>query len=87
MKDLLSEVHIRMVQDILVREFGVERRQLTPEARLREDLGPDSLTLVETAMALEEAFHINIPDERWEQVQTIGDLYATVAELMASARA
>jgi acyl carrier protein len=82
MNDILSEEHTRMVEDILTRELAVEREQLTHDARLMDDLGADSLTLVEITMAIEDEFNLSIPDERWERVRTVGDLFETLAELL-----
>ncbi len=53
---------------------------MTPEARLQEDLGADSLTLVEITMVLEERFNLSIPDEVWERASTVGDVFETLAE-------
>ncbi len=84
MENLLSQKDTAAVLDILVEQLGVERTQLTPEARLQEDLGADSLTLVEIAMALEERFDLSIPDEEWDKVATVHDLFEGLAELMKS---
>ena len=82
MKDILCEKDARVVEEILTEELGVEREQLTPEARLMDDLGADSLTLVEITMALEDRFSLAIPDERWETVRTVGELHEALAELL-----
>ncbi len=82
MLNLLNQNDTAAVLDILVEQLGVERAQLTPAARLQEDLGADSLTLVEIAMALEEKFHLSIPDEEWDKVATVQDLVEALAELM-----
>jgi acyl carrier protein len=82
MNTLLSEKDTKAVFAILVEQLGVQESQLTTEARLHEDLGADSLTIVETTMALEDLFDISIPDEEWEKVSTVGDLFETLAELL-----
>jgi acyl carrier protein len=86
MNDILSETNTRVVEDILTRELAVERGQLTHDARLMEDLNADSLTLVEITMALEDQFNLSIPDERWEKVRTVGDLFEALAELLQEQR-
>ncbi len=82
MKNLLSETDTKAVLDILVEQLGVEKDQLTPEARLEDDLGADSLTLVEITLALEERFNLSIPDEEWEGVSTVSDVFEALAELL-----
>ncbi len=81
--NLLSESDTKAVLDILVEQLGVQPAQLAPEARLEQDLGADSLTLVEIAIALEERFGLSIPDEEWERVATVADLFETLAERLA----
>ncbi len=82
MRNVLSEKDSKAVVDILVEQLGVQETQLTPDARLQEDLGADSLTLVEITMALEERFNFSIPDEDWERVATVKDVFEAVAELL-----
>jgi acyl carrier protein len=50
---------------------------------VRDDLGADSLTIVEITMALEERFNLAIPDEQAEQVRTVQDVFETLAELLS----
>jgi acyl carrier protein len=69
-----------------MRELNVRPEQLTPEARFDEDLAADSLALVEIGMALEEQLNLSIPDERWDAVKTVGDLFETLAELLQENR-
>ena len=78
----LSEKDTNAVNAILCEQLGVELPQLTPDARLKEDLGADSLTLVEIAMAVEERFSISIPDEQWDQVSTVGDVFEELEDLL-----
>jgi acyl carrier protein len=83
MKTNLSEKDTQAVLDILVEELGVQETQLRPDARLQDDLGADSLTLVEITMVLEDRFNLSIPDEEWEKVSTVGDLFEALADLLA----
>jgi acyl carrier protein len=82
MNNLLSDTDTKAVLDILVEQLGVPEAQLTPEARLEGDLGADSLTLVEITIALEERFNLSIPDEEWERVSTVGDVFEALVELL-----
>jgi len=61
------------VKEIIAKELEVEAQQLTPEAKFIEDLGADSLDIVELVMALEEEFGIDIPDEDADKLKTVGD--------------
>ena len=68
--------------DIPVEQLGVVKARLTPEARLQEDLGADSLTIAEITLALEERFNLAIPDEQWERVSTVQDVLEALADLL-----
>lgn len=83
MNNLLSEKDTQAVLAILVQELDVQAAQLTPDARLQDDLGADSLTLVEITIALEEHFSLSIPEEQWERVSTVGDVFEALAELLS----
>ena len=61
------------VKEIIAKELEVETKQLTPEAKFIEDLGADSLDIVELVMALEEEFSLEIPDEEADKLKTVGD--------------
>ncbi len=61
------------VKEIIAKELEVGVQQLTPEAKFIEDLGADSLDIVELVMALEEEFGLEIPDEDAEKMKTVGD--------------
>jgi acyl carrier protein len=61
------------VKDIIEKELGVERDKLTSEASFIEDLGADSLDIVELVMEFEKEFNIDIPDEDAEKLRTVGD--------------
>ena len=64
------------VQAIVGSQLGVEEKSLVPEANLLDDLGADSLDVVELVMALEEEFGIEVPDDDVENIRTIGDIVA-----------
>jgi len=62
------------VKDIIVEQLGVNPEQVTPQASFIEDLGADSLDIVELVMAFEEEFGVEVPDEDAEKLQTVGDV-------------
>lgn len=64
------------VRDIIVETLACDAEQVTPEARLAEDLGADSLASVELVMALEEAFGISVDDADLPNLKTVGDILA-----------
>ena len=61
------------VIEIIVEQLGVTREECVPEASFIEDLGADSLDLVELIMAMEENFGIEISDEELQKIRTIQD--------------
>jgi acyl carrier protein len=62
------------VKDIIVEQLGVNPEQVTPQASFIEDLGADSLDIVELVMAFEEEFGVEVPDEEAEKLQTVQDV-------------
>ena len=62
------------VKSIIVDQLGVSMEEVTPEASFIEDLGADSLDIVELIMALEEEYDMEIPDEDAEKIQSVGDV-------------
>ena len=62
------------VKDIIVEQLGVKEDQVTVDAKFIEDLGADSLDIVELIMALEEEFGYEIPDDEAEKLLTVGDV-------------
>jgi len=61
------------VKEIICEQLGVSEDQVTPQASFIEDLGADSLDIVELVMALEEEFGLDIPDEDADKLKTVGD--------------
>ena len=68
--------HASKINDINEKELGVERENHVPEASFIEDLGADSLDIVELVMEFEKEFGIDIPDEDAEKLRTVGDAMA-----------
>ena len=66
------------VKAVVVEQLNVNEGEIKPESRVVEDLGADSLDVVELVMALEEKFDINVPDEDAEKISTVGDIVAYI---------
>ena len=62
------------VKSIIVEQLGVSLEEVNPQASFIEDLGADSLDIVELIMALEEEYDMEIPDEDAEKIQTVDDV-------------
>lgn len=75
MSDLQDKIY-----DIVCDKLGVQKENITPESRIVDDLGADSLDQVELIMALEEAFEINISDEEAGTIKTIQDIVKYISE-------
>ena len=67
-----ADIEDRLKQ-IVVNQLGVEEAAVVPKAKFIEDLGADSLDIVELVMAMEESFGIDIPDEEAENIRTVED--------------
>lgn len=63
------------VKEIIVEQLGVSESEVIPEAKFIDDLGADSLDLVELVMALEEEYGAEISDEEAEKIVSVGDAY------------
>jgi len=61
------------VKKIIVKQLGVEEDEIAMESSFIDDLGADSLDIVELIMALEEEFDLEIPDNEAEKIATVGD--------------
>ncbi len=68
------------ISELIVDQLGVTKEEIVPEASFIDDLGADSLDIVELVMAMEETFDIEIPDDDAEKIQTIGDALSYVKE-------
>ena len=62
------------VKEVIVEQLGVEDEAVTTETSFIDDLGADSLDIVELIMALEEEFDLQIPDSEAEKISTVGDV-------------
>ncbi len=71
------------VRGLMSEQLGVELGEMRPDADILEDLGADSLDVVEMVMAIEEAFDIEIADEDAEAMRTVGDVEAYVVKRLS----
>ena len=70
------------VREIIVDTLSCEMDEVTMEADLSEDLGADSLDVVDMLMSLEDEFDVEIPDDEIEKIRTVGDLVTYIEENM-----
>ena len=75
-----SEGVFEKVKGVIVEQLGVEEGAVTEEASFIDDLGADSLDIVELIMALEEEFDLEIPDADAEKIVTVGDVVEYIKE-------
>lgn len=68
------------VKDIVVEQLGVDEEEVTEQSSFIDDLGADSLDIVELVMAFEEEFDLEIPDEDAEKIGTVGDAVNYIKE-------
>lgn len=65
---------LKKIKNIISEQLGVDQEEITMEASFMDDLGADSLDIVELVMALETEFDLEIPDEDAEKISTVGDV-------------
>ena len=68
------------VKEVVVEQLSVDADEVKEESKFVEDLGADSLDVVELVMALEEKFDIEIPDDDAEKIATVGDAVKYIEE-------
>jgi acyl carrier protein len=73
----MSDVFER-VKRIIVDRLGVDESEVTPEASFKDDLGADSLDIVELVMELEDEFDLEISDEDAEKISTVGEVISYI---------
>ena len=73
------------VVEIIANQLGIDPEDVTPEASVVDDLGADSLDVVELIMALEEEFNLEIPDEEAEKIKSVQDIFSHMANAMQAA--
>ncbi|WP_295155462.1 acyl carrier protein [uncultured Ruminococcus sp.] len=62
------------IREIIVEQLDVDEDKVTADASITEDLGADSLDVVDLVMSIEESFDLEIPDEEVENIKTVGDI-------------
>ncbi len=70
------------VKDVIIDQLSVDDGDVAIEASFFDDLGADSLDIVELVMALEDSFGVSIPDEEAESIKTVGDAVEYIAANM-----
>ncbi len=79
----MSEDILNRVKKVTVEELGVKEEEVTEASSFTEDLGADSLDVVELVMALEDEFGIDIPDEEVGEIKTVGDAVTYITKKSA----
>ena len=69
---------LEKVKAILAEQFDVEEDKITAETDLQEDLGADSLDVVDLLMSIEDEFNVEVPDEEIEDIKTVGALVSYI---------
>ena len=69
---------LEKVKAILAEQFGVEEDTITADTDLQEDLGADSLDVVDLLMSIEDEFEVEVPDEEIENIKTVGALVSYI---------
>lgn len=69
---------LEKVKAILAEQFDVEEDKITAETDLQEDLGADSLDVVDLLMSIEDEFEVEVPDEEIENIKTVGSLVSYI---------
>lgn len=80
---MTGEEVFEKIKEIIVEQLGVTETSVTMEASFIDDLGADSLDIVELIMALEEQFDTEIPDADAEKIVTVGDVVDYIKEHIA----
>ncbi len=77
-----KEELVQKITQIIVDQLSIDVEKVTPTASFTEDLGADSLDVVELVMAFEQAFHIEISDEDAGKIKTVGDVISHIQKLI-----
>ncbi len=80
----MSDSLEQQVRSIVAEQLGVDLAELRADASILDDLGADSLDVVEMVMSLEEAFDIEVPDEDVEEMRTVSDVERYITRAVAA---
>lgn len=69
---------LEKVKAILAEQFDVEENKITADTDLQEDLGADSLDVIDLLMSIEDEFEVEVPDEEIENIKTVGSLVSYI---------
>jgi acyl carrier protein len=75
----------KRIVEIIATQLGIDQTDVTPEASVVDDLGADSLDVVELIMALEEEFNVEIPDEEAEKIKNVQDIFTYLESALKAA--
>ncbi|OFX13332.1 MAG: acyl carrier protein [Armatimonadetes bacterium RBG_16_58_9] len=75
---------LERVKKVAVDKLQRSEEEITENANIQDDLGADSLDIVELVMGLEDEFQVEIPDEDVERIKTVGEVVAYIDEKVAS---
>ncbi len=69
------------IRDIICKQLELDESDVTMETNLKDDLGADSLDLVDLAISLEDEFEVEVPDNALEKFETVGDVVRYFEEM------
>ena len=75
----------KRIVEIIATQLGIDQADITPQANVVDDLGADSLDVVELIMALEEEFNLEIPDEEAEKIKNVQDIFSYMESALKAA--
>jgi acyl carrier protein len=73
---------LEKIKAIMSEQFDIEEDDITAETKIADDLGADSLDVVDLLMSIEDEFEIEIPDEEIDNIATVGDLVSYIEKKM-----
>ena len=71
---------LEKVVSLVAEQLGIDKKTIKPESNIIEDLGADSLDVIEMLMTLEDEFGITIPDEKINQIKTVGQIVELIEQ-------
>ncbi len=69
------------VKEVIAEQLGITQEEITKESNIIQDLGADSLDVIEMLMTLEDEYGITIPDDKISQVKTVGEVVSLIEDL------